>query len=120
MKAFDQLSKHVLSISFVAATVAFPAIARAEDEGPKGTVTSLEANTTSADLYLQQHGRVVILTGKSSAEYRWGGTSCGSRTLSDAMVAMLQRSLESGTPVIPRWQDGQGSAKCIVGITLAP
>jgi hypothetical protein len=87
-----------------------------------GTVIDLEVHTPSADTYLQHHGRVVIMSGKfnTNTEYRWGGTSCGTRTLSDAMVALLQRALESGTPIVLRFQIGQGMAKCLVGFKFAP
>jgi hypothetical protein len=56
---------------------------------------------------------------RALAEYRWGGTSCGSRTLPDSHVAMLQRALErQGTIVQPRFQIGQGDLKCLVGFNL--
>jgi len=110
----------------VLASLSLPSLALAGDSvGSRGTLTTLEVNTPSADTYLQYFGRAVVLTssGKnntSSVEYRWGGTSCGSRVLSDAEVAMLQRALESGTPIAPRYQAGQGSTLCLVGFTLAP
>lgn len=108
----------------VLASLAVSSLAFAEDtQGTSGIVTELEVNTTSADTYLQFHGRVVIASGKtlnSPTEYRWGGTSCGTRVLPDAMLGMLQRALESGAPVVPRYQIGQGSAKCLVGFKFAP
>ncbi len=117
-------SKHVISIT-LAAMLAIPSVALADELGTKGTIASLEVNMPSADAYLQHHGRIVVVSGNnkpstSSAEYRWGGTACGSRTLSEAQVTMLQRALESGTPITPRFQDGQGSTKCLVGFTIAP
>lgn len=117
-------SKHVLSIA-IATMLAIPATALADELGTKGTVASLEVNMPSSDAYLQHHGRIVVVSGHnkpkaSSAEYRWGGTACGSRTLSEAQVTMLQRAVESGTPITPRFQDGQGSTRCLVGFTIAP
>ena len=117
------ISKLTAALSVVV-TLAVPSIASAEALGTKGTISSLETNTQSADMYLAYHGRMFVLSGSkgatTTAEYRWGGTSCGTRTLSEGQVAMLQRALESGTPVTPRWQDGQGDVKCIVGFTIAP
>ncbi len=117
------ISKVIAALSVVV-TLAVPSIASAEALGPKGTITALETNTQSADMYLAYHGRMFVMTGSkgatTTAEYRWGGTSCGTRTLTEAQVAMLQRALESGTPITPRIQDGQGDLKCIVGFTLSP
>jgi hypothetical protein len=109
----------------ILSSLAVSSVAFAGDAvGTPGTVAELEVNTTSADIYLQYFGRVVISSSTSknsstSTEYRWGGTSCGSRVLPDSMVAMLQHALESGTPILPRYQDGQGSTKCIVGFKIA-
>jgi hypothetical protein len=117
------ISKVIAALSVVV-TLAVPSIASAEALAAKGTISSLETNTPSADAYLQYHGRMFVVTGSkgatSTAEYRWGGTSCGTRTLTEGQVAMLQRALESGTPITPRIQDGQGDVKCIVGFTIAP
>jgi hypothetical protein len=117
------LIKHAVALVITTA-IAAPSVAFADEIGARGTVASLEVNTPAGDTYLQYHGRMMIITGSknstSIAEYRWGGTSCGSRTLTENQVAMLQRALESGTPIMPRFQDGQGSTKCLVGIAIAP
>jgi hypothetical protein len=107
----------------VLASLAVSSLALAEDTvGGGGSMTELEVNTPSADIYLAYHGRIVVtaVSGKNntSTEYRWGGASCGSRVLSDAMDALLQRAHETSTPIIPRYQLGQGAAKCIVGFKL--
>jgi hypothetical protein len=117
MKAINKLA--------LLASLAVSSLAFADDVvGTGGTVTELELSSPSADLYLAYHGRIVISTsiGKavSKAEYRWGGVSCGTRVLSDAMVASLQRALESAAPIVPRYQLGQGDVKCLVGYRLAP
>ena len=114
MKAFKTIA--------VLASLAISSVALADDaQGLGGTVTQLEVNTTSADTYLQYHGRIVVVGGKNlinKDEYRWGGTSCGSRVLPESMVELLQRALESGTPILPRYQMGQGDLKCLVGFKL--
>jgi hypothetical protein len=101
-------------------TVAAPSLAFAEEDGAKGTISSLEINHTSSDRYLQHHGRILVTSGKTSTEYRWGGVACGSRTLPENLVTMLQRALESGTPIVPRHQPGQGQSLCLVAFTLDP
>lgn len=118
-----QLTKHAVAVA-LAAVLATPSLAFAETTGAQGTIASLEVNTTSSDRYLQHHGRIIVVSGAKntvkSAEYRWGGVACGSRTLSEQQVALLQRALESGTPITPLYQDGQGASLCLVGVTLAP
>jgi hypothetical protein len=102
--------------------VAVPATAFADESGTAGSVSSVEVNTPSADTYLEYHGRVVVLTGKTTkTEYRWGGTSCGSRVVPADMVQVLVEASRNTTVVsTPTFQVGQGSAKCLVGFTVAP
>lgn len=119
----QRLTKQAVIFALAAALTA-PSLAFADTSGAKGTIASLEVNTTSSDRYLQHHGRIIVVSGgkntTASAEYRWGGVACGSRTLSEQQVALLQRALESGTPITPLYQDGQGATLCLVGVTLAP
>lgn len=116
----DKLTRRGLALAFVVTSVVAASPAFADSTGPKGTVTALEINHSSSDSYLQHHGRVFVASGTRSSEYRWGGTACGSRTLTENLVTMLQRALESGTPIVPRYQAGQGQALCLVGFTLSP
>ena len=106
------------SLFMIAAAV--PAIAyAADDTGTAGFVHKVEVNTPSADAYLQYHGRVIVQTGKTKTEYRWGGTSCGSRTVSDELIAILIAATRSDEiQVTPRFQAGQGDCKCLVGFTI--
>lgn len=106
----------VLLASLVTTTVALAA----DNYGDSGAITEMHTNYTSADTYLQYHGRIVITSGNevvgySTQEYRWGGTSCGSKTLSDAVVDRLQRAQLAAMTVTPLWKDGQGSTRCLVG-----
>jgi hypothetical protein len=109
------------ALSLFLLAVAIPATAFADESGTAGSVSSVEINTPSADTYLQYHGRVVVLTGKSTkTEYRWGGTSCGTRTVSADMIDTLVQAARNDTVVVtPRFQVGQGDAKCLVGFTVA-
>ncbi len=119
MKAVDKLTRRSLALAILVTSTLVASPAFAETQGPKGTVSALEINHSTSDAHLQHHGRVFVVTGTRSSEYRWGGVACGSRTLTDHLVTMLQRALESGTPIVPRYKDGQGSTKFIVGFTLS-
>jgi hypothetical protein len=97
-------------------------VALAETVDSAGYVSELEVNEPTADKYLQYHGRVVLTTwGKNamSTEYRWGGTACGTRMLGADKVSLLQRAMEGGMKVTPRYQIGQGASKCLVGFVIS-
>jgi hypothetical protein len=109
--------------TLLAATLGLPSIAAADTEAVAGYIAHLDVNQPSADFYLAYHGRMFVTSGNknsvTTAEYRWGGASCGSRTLTENQVAILQRALESNTLVTPRYQSGQGLTKCLVGFRLS-
>lgn len=93
--------------------------ARADVMGAIGSLIALEVNTGSADTFLQYHGRMFVDANGTLGQYRWGGTSCGSRVLDESEVALLQRALNQKKMTIqPRYQDGQGQTQCLVGFVL--
>lgn len=110
-----------LTIPALALALAFPATAHAGDKtGSAGKAKTIEVNSPSADKYLQFHGRVFVKSGKSTTEYRWGGTACGSRTMTPEMVQLLVDTVRSDADIrlVPTYQKGQGSSKCLVGFRL--
>jgi hypothetical protein len=86
----------------------------ADEVGTAGLASKLELSSTSADQYLQYHGSVMIGTDS----YRWGGTSCGSRTLSPENVQLLAYAVRGAKKITPRYQLGQASARCLVGFAI--
>lgn len=104
----------VLALALLAPTT----VAHADSLGAGGRIIELEVNNSNADTYLQYHGRVVITAADRDTEYRWGGTSCSNRTLTESQVTMLQRAIESGMAITPRYLPGQGTNKCLVGYLL--
>jgi hypothetical protein len=103
----------VLAMSLLLA----PAIASADEDATQGIAWDLEVLTTSADTYLQYHGRLIVMVSTTPEEYRWGGTSCGSRTMSEDNLRLLTEAVREGLLITPRYQVGQGSAKCLVGFS---
>jgi hypothetical protein len=106
----------------VCTLIAWGGAARADDVGAIGTPVALQVHTDDADGYLQFHGRLFVKnTGGTLDEYRWGGTSCGSRTLTEAQVASLHRGIDNKRMQIqPIHQPGQGQTLCLVGFELVP
>jgi hypothetical protein len=114
--------RFAFSIPALALALALPAsvLASGDQAGAEGRAKTIEVYTPSADTYLQYHGRIVIAAGKTSTEYRWGGTSCGTRTMTPEMVALLVDAVrnQDATLITPTFQNGQGSSKCLVGFAL--
>lgn len=109
-----------LSLPALALALTIPFTAYAADEkGSEGRAKTIEVNAPSSDSYLQFHGRVFVTSGKTTTEYRWGGTSCGSRTMSPEMVELLVGAVRAeDVRIVPSFQDGQGSTKCLVGFSI--
>lgn len=107
-----------LPLALVSA-LAVPAVAHAADEaGASGFIESLQINDDGGTGYLAFHGRIVVAKKNASAEYRWGGLSCGSRTLSEGQVSLLTQALANGLQITPYHVPGQGTTQCLVGFTL--
>lgn len=102
-------------VAALAALLAMPMIAHAEETGEEGRVRRLEVNTVHGDTYLQYHGRILVARGKTEAEYSWGGTTCGTRVLDASQVALLQQALTHGLKVLPRYELGPAQHRCLVG-----
>ena len=111
------MSRKTLALLSVLVAVPSTALA-ADDVGTVGRISDLQVNMPSSDSYLAYHGRMFIKNGNNVEEYRWGGTACGSRILTENAVMMLQRALDSGLRVQPRWQPGQGTSRCVVGFAF--
>ncbi|MFO7565502.1 MAG: hypothetical protein R6X02_22865 [Enhygromyxa sp.] len=104
----------------LALALALPVVAHAADQsGTAGVANRIDVNSPSSDAYLQYHGRLFVISGTTSTEYRWGGTSCGSRTMTPEMIALLVDTVRQGDLKIqPTYQAGQGTTKCLVGFSV--
>ncbi len=113
-----------LSLAILLAASSLPTLASADSSGSTGYVTSLTINTKSSDTYGSYRGSVVLREGTEPAspvrEYRWGGTICAGRDLTDADVQLLTEALRgrADTQVIPRYKMGQAGSRCLVSFTL--
>ena len=112
--------KHTLALpALLAGALALPTVAHAADQtGAAGKITNLEVLSPSAENYVQYHGRVFITASKRTTEYRWGGTSCGSKTLSADMLNLLVQAQRGGANVAPVFAKGSGSTSCLVGFAI--
>ena len=108
------------SLLALAAVVSLVGSAHADEIGAAGTVASVQVNTAVADTYLSFHGQMMVKNSAGVLDlYRWGGTTCGSRVLTEPQVAALHRALgDKKTRVEPRHQIGQGDFRCLVGFHL--
>jgi hypothetical protein len=115
------LPRSLVITAFATLALSTPALA-ADTNGSTGTIMAVEINETTADTYLQYHGRLIVDAQGKLSEYRWGGTSCSNKTLSGTLVTLLWEAFHSRATanISPRYQAGQGSNKCLVGFTLSP
>lgn len=119
----NQMSLHRSLVSLAAlALFTLPTTALAADaSGVAGTVAAVEINHSTADTYLQYHGRIIVDSGNSKlTEYRWGGTSCSNKIVPVELVALLWEAFfrRDATTITPRYQSGQGTNKCLVGFSF--
>lgn len=115
------MSRFKLALAALLTTI--PCTAFALDyRGDAGVIREIEINEATADSFLQYHGRLVIdvqVNDRTIAvDYKWGGTSCSNKTLTEAKVALLERAMANGAIVEPKFQSGQGSNKCVVGFVI--
>lgn len=111
------MKNNVIALLALAAALMCQA-AWADETGPAGTVLSVEIRTGSADFYLQAHGILMVKQSIDDmvVEYRWGGTSCGSKVLTESQLAYLMDLSAAPYMLIePIYQNGQGAAICLVG-----
>jgi hypothetical protein len=91
--------------------------------GSAGKVISVHINGSLSDSYKTFHGSVKIKApGKRgrTSEYKWGGTACPAKDLTDHQVDLLVQAFHhrKTTQVVPRTKNGQGGVKCLVGFEL--
>ncbi len=115
-----RLTLRALLAAAVLACSTTPALA--DDIGAVVTPIGLQVNTVPGDTYLIYHGRLFAKAADGTVEeYRWGGSACGSRVLTEPQVAALQAALNNNKMRIQiLHQIGQGDSKCIVGFTVVP
>ena len=116
------MRRNILRLVIVCSLLSISGTSFADDIGDVGPLAGLEVFTTSADGYLSYHGRVLVKNSLGALdEYRWGGTSCGLRLLSEAQVGALQAALNTKNMFLrPAYQLGQGDLRCLVGFLLVP
>lgn len=117
MSLRSRVSKGVLA---VAMTV--PSVAYADTDGTAGTVASVTVNESGSDDYSTVRGELVINEGQANRTYKWGGTVCSGRNVSETNVALLFEALRARDSVqlVPSYKSGIGGARCLVGFKLEP
>ncbi|MGQ0697865.1 MAG: hypothetical protein ACT4PZ_06425 [Panacagrimonas sp.] len=115
------MNRLIKSVCLCAALgIAVPAAHAADTQGTTGQLISLKINETSSDSYAVQRGSLVIHeNGLVPREYRFGGTICSGRNLSEQNQNNLASVDSSPTIVVtPFYKSGQGNVRCLVGYRL--
>ncbi len=114
------LRSRISRVVALAAVVLVPAVAYADVDGPKGSVSSVTVNESSADDYTAERGNVTINEGSTTRKYQWGGTACNGRNLSEGNIALLIEAMRAKDTleVVPSYKSGAGQARCLVGFRV--
>jgi len=114
-----------LSVSlFAAALVILPSTTFADSTGNSGVVIALTVHESTSDDYGTHRGRVMIREGaepgSAQTEYRWGGTLCQGRNLTEANISLLMDAFRSRSDaqLIPRYKNGQAGIRCLTSFTI--
>jgi hypothetical protein len=99
---------------------AAPAEAEQPQALPWQTMVSLRVLERTHDEYAKLHGELVVypVSKNKTRTYKWGGSSCPGRTLSDTNVLLLSEGLANKMKVQIETKMGAGGSKCIVGFRL--
>ncbi|EDM81747.1 hypothetical protein PPSIR1_04753 [Plesiocystis pacifica SIR-1] len=108
------------ALALFLSTLVLPTSASAADSvGSKGTIEFLETFSPSSDTYSKYHGRIYVKSGSKQVEYRWGGTACGTKTITEQQVELLYRGMRANkVRITPSYKSGQGGKRCLVGFKL--
>ncbi|MEZ4450744.1 MAG: hypothetical protein R3B09_14780 [Nannocystaceae bacterium] len=116
--------RRIFPLAALLTTAALPSMTFADSTGSPGYVISLTVHESSSDLYGTYRGSVTIRQGQepgsTQTEYRWGGTLCSGRNVTEANIELLTIALRgrSDTQIVPRYKMGQGGVRCLVSFTL--
>jgi hypothetical protein len=104
------------------AALMLPAAASADSNGAAGSVEAIVLHEPGSDNHPMYHGAVVLKERAGvKREYRWGGSLCPGRELSDTSLGLLFEALRSGAQVevTPLFKSGNGGQRCITGLRVA-
>ncbi|MEM8934921.1 MAG: hypothetical protein AAGC77_00765 [Pseudomonadota bacterium] len=88
--------------------------------GALGLIESLRILETTNDDYSKMHGALVVKYYNDEEQlFRWGGSYCPGRNLTDANKQVLATAFASGMKIRVETKNGQGGAQCIVGFELS-
>jgi hypothetical protein len=106
--------------AFVATALMLPPAAIADSLGTAGKLVGLRDVNAVSDNYPLIRGSVWVDEGKGAiTEYRWGGSVCPGKDLSEEEIANLSRALNnSKLRIIPIYKNGQGNSVCLTHFLL--
>lgn len=84
------------------------------------TIHSLRVLERTNDDYAKMHGELEVypVSKNKTYTYRWGGSSCPGRNLTETNVMLLGEGLTHKMKIQIEMKLGQGGSKCIVGFRL--
>ena len=117
--------RSLVSVSLLGALLFTPALASADSKGQSGRIIEVQINTAGSDDHAQYRGEVTVRSGKKNTAtettYKWGGSVCPGKDLTEHQVELLVHALtdRGRVSIVPRYKNGQGGNKCLVAFSLA-
>lgn len=111
-----------LGLGLAVATVAGRVAPVAAETSNTSTVVQLTVIESGDKNYKAFHGAVWLEIDKVSTNYRWGGSQCGGRDISENTVQLLFAALRSGDQVSIEYALGTVKDKqyrCITAVTFS-
>lgn len=86
----------------------------------RGAIISLYVSDQGSDNFAKFRGMLMLdFVGTGVTEYKWGGSTCPGRQLSEASVQLLALAQANGLRITPETKPGQGGALCMTGFTIS-
>ena len=111
-----------LALAAVAVAVAAAGAPAYADTSHTSTINQITINEAGDRNYRAFRGAVWLDQDKTTTNYRWGGSQCGGRDISDNTVQLLYAALRSGHQVSLEYvlSDVRGKQyRCITAVTFS-
>lgn len=110
------------AVAVATAVLAVRGGAARADTSPTSTLSQLTVIESGDRNYKSFHGAVWLEQDKATTNYRWGGTQCAGKDLSDSTVQLLFAALRSGDQVSLEYTlaDVKGKQyRCVTAVTFS-
>lgn len=110
----------IIAGAAILATLFAVSPAAADNAGETGKLVGIQINQSSSDVYPTYRGQFSVVADKVIQDYRWSGSFCSGKSLTEHEIDVLHRSI--GNPrlrITPYWKNGLVGSRCVVSFVIA-